>query len=123
MTGYAIFGGYNSTWSRDEVDEELEKFLNGLREKPEQIIREVLDVEPGSYEAGRLADFAEMYRRDEDLTCKLCREEGRVVIRQLASSLGGNESRDYKEACRRAVVRLATKHMHSKGMEVCYTVC
>lgn len=122
MTGYAIRGGYNSTWSHDEVDTELEKFLRALREKPEQIIAEVVEVEPG-YDPGRTADFAESYRNDEDLTCKLEHDEqnGRVVIRQLAS--GGGESRDYKEACRRAVVRLATKHMHAKGMEVCYTVC
>jgi hypothetical protein len=122
MTSYRLFCGYNSTFGRDEVEGELEAFIKALRAEPERIIKEALRLEP-ALSLDRLADFAESYRENKDLTCFIKRdkeEDGKLYIVQYAS--GGGEDRDYKEACRRAVARLTIEHMHKNRMEISFSV-
>lgn len=112
MTGYYIEVGYNRARSKDEVGEKLREVVKAICAKPETILAEVKRVEgraiPDSY--------AESYREPwQDATIKIIEGE-RLQVMQLAS--GGGESRDYKEAMRRAFCRLVIEAMHLEQMEV-----
>jgi hypothetical protein len=112
MTGYHIEVGYNSVHSKEEVGKKLREVVKSICAKPEIITAELKRVEgreiPDSY--------AESYREPwQDATIKIIEGE-RLQVMQLAS--GGGESRDHKEAMRRAFCRLVIEAMHREQMEV-----
>jgi hypothetical protein len=119
MTGYTIEVGYNSVHDRAEVGRKILSVIADLQANPEKIAAEVLRIEPHR-SAERLKDFTEMYRAPvEDLTIRVREDterENLPIVTQSAS--GGGESRDYKEACRRAVCRLVLDACHREQMEV-----
>jgi hypothetical protein len=123
MTSYTIEVGYNSTHDRADVGRKILAVIADLQANPEKIGTEVLRIEPDR-DAERLKDFTEMYRAPiQDLTLKVTEDSEREnlpVVRQSASA--GGESRDYKEACRRAVCRLVLDACHRERMEVSITV-
>lgn len=121
MTSYHIEVGYNSTHSKPAVGRRLIEVVEDLQALPEKIGAEVIRIEP-NLNPVRLRDFTESYRIPvQDLTLKIsedCERENLPVVTQLASSGSGGDTREYKEACRRAVCRLVLEAMHREGMEI-----
>lgn len=119
-TGYTLEIGYNSVFGRDEIWPKMRAAVLDLMAHPEKIAAEVLRLEPDR-NPERLKDFTTMYEPPiEDLTLKIIEDESGSRIYQSAS--GGGDSRDYKEACRRAVCRLVIEAMHRERMEVSLVV-
>lgn len=116
-TGYTISVGYNSSFKKDEVGWELEKIVKSICIDPEQLIQEAKRVEGKTIPP----EYVESYHIPwKDLAIQIVIQDGLPVVIQLAS--GGGDSRDLKEAVRRAFCRLVLAHMHSQGMEVNLTV-
>lgn len=118
MTGYHISVGYNSAWKNPEVWRELTAVVERLRHQPDLIIAEVRRERVDLASVEDLRGYAEAYAANQDLTLKVIDEDGDrpPEIVQLAS--GGGDSRDIKEAMRRAFCRLVIFEMHKLGMEV-----
>ncbi len=119
MTGYHIEVGYNSVHSKDEVAEKLREVAKAICAKPETILAEVKRVEgrdiPESY--------AESYREPwQDATIKIIEASADRPMQVMQLASGGGESRDYKEAMRRAFCRLVLEAMHREQMEVSVVV-
>lgn len=116
MTGYTITLGYSSVFKPEETWPKLRAAVLDLMAHPDKIGAEVLRVEP-QRDPERLKDFTAMYAPPiEDLTLKIIEDESAARIYQSAS--GGGDSRDYKEACRRAVCRLVMEAAHREQIEV-----
>jgi len=121
MTGYTITVGYNSGHSREDVGRELLAFIEALRSSPQTLINEVERLEPGLAGPELLAEYAASYGPEStDLTLRIDTADGLPVIRQSAS--GGGQSRDLKEAFRRAFCRLVMEAMHKLRMEISINV-
>lgn len=121
MTGYTITLGYSSIFKPEDTWPKLRAAVLDLMAHPEKIGAEVLRIEP-ERDPERLKDFTAMYAPPiEDLTLKII-EGGEDGPRIYQSASGGGESRDYKEACRRAVCRLVMEAMHREQIEVNVTV-
>lgn len=116
-TGYTLQVGYLSAGNREEAWREMKAITAALRADPSAITREVLRLESG-HTSESLDDYAEAYRLDSDATITIHEAIGDrpACIHQMAS--GGGESRDIKEAMRRAFCRLVIEAMHRKGIEV-----
>lgn len=99
----------------------LREVIEGIQATPEVIIAEVIRLEP-EYTVETLQEYAESYLVPvQDLTLTFHEEDGLPVFTQCAS--GGGESREYKEAMRRAFCRLVIDGMHREKMEVSMIVC
>lgn len=113
MTGYHVEVGYNSKDSKEDVWSKLRMVVYAICDKPEAIIAEAFRVE-------RIAipeSYADCYRKPwKDATVVFYESGDKRQVIQLASGYG--ESRDYKEAMRRAFCRLVLEKMHQEQMEV-----
>jgi hypothetical protein len=112
MTSYSIEIGYNSTFKKEEVLPVLQSVVKHLQDKPYLIAEEVMRIEP-NLSKERVLEYAESYQEPvQDLTIRWEESE----VRMLAS--GAGESRDIKEALRRAFCRLVLEAMHREKMEI-----
>lgn len=96
-----------------------------LRADHARLVEEVKRIESVSYNTETLMPYARAYVGDQDITIRVEEEEDETygklpVIRQSAS--GGGESREIKEAFRRAFCRLVLQEMHRSQMEVSISV-
>ena len=117
MTSYRIEVGYNSNHPREEVGAYMLKGLDAICNDPLHIVDEALDFQP-HLDREVLEEYCQSYRNPQDLTVMVRTDEetGLPTITQLSS--GGGESREIKEALRRAACRLIMNHCHRNGMEV-----
>lgn len=121
-TGYHIEIGYNSAHNRDDAWTELKAVVERLRHQPDLIVAEVRREQPGLASDDVLRDYAESYGPDLDLTLKVIEAVGERRPEIYQSASGGGESRDIKEAMRRAFARLVIFEMHKQGIEVNFVV-
>lgn len=113
VTGYTIEIGYLSAGAKEQAWGRLRAVALDICEHPERITDEVFRLEPANVREV-VSEYAQSYKDRVDLTIHFYNDEH--CIRQLAS--GGGESRDLKEACRRAMCRLLLEAMHRERIEL-----
>lgn len=116
-TSYHITVGYNSGFKNSEVESLLRSEVERLCSQPKRILEEVQRVE------GYLPDkeYGEHYRQPwQDLTIRYseAEPENDLEFAVIQSASGGGNSREVKEAMRRAFCRLILEAMNRHHMEV-----
>jgi hypothetical protein len=116
MKSYLIEVGY-CNGKQEEAEAYLLEKVKNIREHYFIIVDEALNFE--DLDKYKLNEFAKMYDpsiEDQTITIDKNPESEKMAIRQVAS--GYEDDRAYKEALRRAFVRLILKEMHLKKYEI-----